>query len=30
MHDIMHIGPVLWPQRWVPTHAAIHPTGKVR
>jgi len=24
------IGPMLWPQRCVPAHAAIHPAGKVR
>jgi len=26
----LHIGPVLWPQCWMPAHTAIHPAGKVR
>jgi len=26
----LRTGPMLWPQCWVPAHADIHPTGKVR
>ena len=26
----LHIGPVLWPQHWLPAYAVIHPKVKVR
>jgi len=26
----LRIGPMLWPQRWVPAHAVINPANKVR